>query len=153
MKEFQEKISTVSFWVVLGIGVIALAGWLGKELSLAGMGKNSIPMAPATIICFILISFSALNLKQNLINPKLLKAILLLVCFFSLIILFDALNRYPLNLERILGSSSESHYSFPIGRMSPITSILFLLGSTSLLFVSAKTIFKKIYIKIGRAHV
>ncbi len=40
MKEFQEKISTVSFWVVLGIGVIALAGWFIKELSLAGMGKT-----------------------------------------------------------------------------------------------------------------
>ena len=146
MKEFQEKISVVSFWIVMGIGVIALSGWFIKELSLAGMGKNSIPMAPVTIICFVLLSFSALSLKQNRINPKFLKVIFLFVFAVSLIIFIDALNGYPINIEHILGNSSESPYNFPIGRMSPITSVLFLLGSTSLLFVSSRMTFKSIFI-------
>lgn len=144
MKEFQEKISIVSFWIVMAIGAIALAGWFVKELTLAGMGKNSIPMAPVTIVCFILISFSALKLKHKGLTSKLPKVIFSFVFLVCLIILIDALNGYPLNLEYITGKSPGSLYNFPIGRMSPITSVLFLLSSTSLLAVSSDSAFKRL---------
>jgi len=50
MREINEKISIWAFWVIITISVLALTGWLADALSLAGMGDNSVPMAPVTAL-------------------------------------------------------------------------------------------------------
>jgi PAS domain S-box-containing protein len=138
MREFPEKISIWAFRVVIIISVIALAGWLTEILSLAGMGKNSIPMAPMTMICFMLTGFAALNLLQKRINPIFSKIIFYLISVISLIILIDSTTGYFIEFERIIENSHESINNLPIGRMSPATSILFLISAISLLTVTRK---------------
>lgn len=138
MSNFHEKISTWSFGAVIVISILALAGWLANFLSLAGMGENSIPMAPVTLICFFLISLAALNLLQRRFKPALSWVILFSVLVLCLIVLFDMTTGYSIEFERIFGNSPGSLNNFPIGRMSPVTSILFLIGTISLLVISTK---------------
>jgi len=151
MRVFQEKISIWSFWMVISISIIALAGWIANALSLAGMGKNSIPMAPGTIICFLLTSSAALNLLNRRINTILVKIILSTVSVSCLIIFVDTLAGYPIEFERIFGNSPGSFNNFPIGRMSPVTCILFLVSSISLLIISSRNKWHKIAILLSTA--
>jgi len=151
MRKFQEKISIWSFWMVISISIIALAGWAANALSLAGMGKNSIPMAPVTIICFLLSSFAALYLLNKRINTILVKIALSTVIVSCLIILADTLTGYSIDFERIFRSSPGSFNNFPIGRMSPVTGILFLVSAISLLVISTKNKWHKIAILLSIA--
>ncbi len=144
MRESQEKISIWSFWMVISISIIALAGWIANALSLAGMGKNSIPMAPVTIICFLLSSFAALYLLRKRINTILVKVTLYTVIVFCLIVLVDISTGYSIEFERIFGNSTKPFNNLPIGRMSPITSMLFLVCAISLLIISTKNKWHKI---------
>lgn len=137
MKEIQKKVSMVSFWIVIAIGIIALAGWIVKYPAWAGMGKKSIPMAPATIVCFLLIGFSALALVQKPYRQPLLKIPLYLAFIFCLTILIDWSTGYQVNIEHFLFHSPEMLNSVVIGYMSPATGILFLFSIISLLKVTS----------------
>ena len=136
MKTEHKRISFWAFLVVILISIPALAGWLTNALSLAGMGENSVPMAPSTALCFILSSASAIGLLLKFKKLILIKIALFLALIFCLIILGDTLFGYPYEIERILVASSGTLNNFPIGRMSPATSILFLAGLVSLQAIS-----------------
>lgn len=151
MSNPYEKISVWAFLAVILISIFALAGWLANLLSLAGMGENSIPMAPVTLICFILISLAAINLLQKRFKPALSRAALFCVLVLCLVILFDTATGYSIDLERIFGNSPGSLNNFPIGRISPVTSVLFLIGALSLLVISTKNSWNKAAILLSTA--
>jgi len=113
-------------------------------LTLAGMGVNSIPMAPVTALCFILTSFVSLILLQKHFNPILSKVILSTVFIVCLLILIDTLNDYKIEIESFFGNSPGLLFNFPIGRMSPVTSVLFLFSSVSLFTITTKNNWKKL---------
>jgi len=149
MRKIQEKISVWAFAIVITISIIALTGWIANALTLAGMGKNSIPMAPGTIICFMLTSFSAISLLQKRFSTVIIKFILSFVLAICLIILFDALTGYPIEFEHLISGSPELFNNFPIGRMSPATGILFLFSVVSLLTITAKNNWRKLAILLS----
>ena len=151
MREFQEKISIWTFWLVIVISGIALIGWLTNVLSLAGMGKNSVPMAPVTILCFMLTGFAGLNLQQKRLNPILLRILLFSVLCICLIILIDSITGYPIEFEHIISNSRGLSNNFPIGRMSPVSSILFLIGVVTLLIITTKDTWHKLGIILSTA--
>lgn len=146
MREIHKKISIGSFGAIIVICVIALVGWFSNALIWAGMGKNTIPMAPFTIVCFLLISFVALNLHGQRVNSKLFKTILLFILVICLLILVDTLTEYSLEFEKLIGHSPGSFNNFPIGRMSPVTSILFLFGVIALLAINTKNYWRRLAI-------
>jgi len=140
MEELQRKISFQAFSMVIIIGVIALIGWIAGNLSLASIGKNYIPMAPATAISFIIIStLSILILKKNN-NFRLIQTLLLLILAFHIVALFDSLIGYPIGIERIFWTSDNSSFNFILARMSPITIGLFLSGTLSSLLTTSKSV-------------
>ena len=151
MREINEKISIWAFWVIITISVLALTGWLADVLSLAGMGDNSVPMAPVTALCFILTSFAALNFLQKRISLTLSKIIFIFVFVVCLIILIDTSTGYPIEFERIIGNSPGLLNDFPIGRMSPATCILFLISVVSLLTIITKNKWHKTVIFLSTA--
>lgn len=151
MKGINEKISIWAFWVIIIICILALTGWLADALLLAGMGDNSVPMAPVTALCFILTSFAALNFLQKRISLALSKIILYFVFVVCLIILIDTSTGYPIEFERIIGDSPGLLNNFPIGRMSPATSILFLISVASLLTIITKNKWHKTVIFLSTA--
>lgn len=149
MGKIQEKISVWAFTIVITISIIALTGWLADALTLAGMGKNSIPMAPVSIICFMLTSFSAISLLQKRFSTIIIKFILAFVLAICLIILFDATTGYSIEFEHLISDSPELFNNFPIGRMSPATGILFLFSAVSLLTITAKNNWRKLAILLS----
>lgn len=151
MRKINEKISIWAFRVIITISFFAMTGWLADALSLAGMGDNSVPMAPVTALCFILTSFAALNFQQKRISLTLPKIILYFVFVVCLIILIDTLTGYPIEFERIIGDSPGLLNNIPIGRMSPATSILFLISVVSLLTIITKNKWHKTVIFLSTA--
>lgn len=149
MREIQGKISVWAFGVVIIVSIIALAGWIADALILAGMGKNAIPMAPVTSLCFLLTSFAALIMLRRSINSKFSIIILSSVLVVCLIILIDTTTGYPINIEQLVGNSQVSLNNFPIGRMSPVTSSLFLISIISLLIIAAKDNWRKLAILLS----
>lgn len=149
MGKIQEKISVWAFTIVITISIIALTGWLADALTLAGMGKNSIPMAPVSIICFMLTSLSAISLLQKRFSTIIIKFILAFVLAICLIILFDATTGYSIEFEHLISDSPELFNNFPIGRMSPATGILFLFSAVSLLTITAKNNWRKLAILLS----
>ncbi|MBW8334482.1 MAG: PAS domain S-box protein [Prolixibacteraceae bacterium] len=151
MRGINEKISIWAFWAIITIGILASIGWLADALLLAGAGDNSVPMAPLTALCFMLISFAAINLLQNRISLSLSKIIFYFVFVLCLIILIDTTTGYPIEFERIIGDSPGLLNNFPIGRMSPATCILFLIGVVSLLTIISKNKWHKTVIFLSTA--
>ena len=149
MRKIQERISVWAFAIVITISIIALTGWLADALTLAGMGKNSIPMAPVTIVCFMLTSFSAISLLQKRFSTLIIKFILSFVLAICLIILFDASTGYSIEFEHLISGSPVLFNNFPIGRMSPATGILFLFSVVSLLTITAKNNWRKLAILLS----
>jgi len=139
MRTKHEKISFWAFLIVIAISSLALAGWLADVLALAGMGKNFVPMAPGTILCFILTGIASLNLLQKNKQAVLFKIILFCALVFNFLVMIDILSGYPIEIEQIFGTSHGFLNNFPIGRMSPATCVLFLISIASLLFITNKT--------------
>lgn len=134
-------ISSAAFWLVIIISAIALLGWVLNNLSLASINRNYIPMAPATAISFVIVSGAVLiSLKKNtdFKQPGILVSILLL---FHIVALFDVLTGYTIGIERIFGSPVSPGQKFILGRMSPVTIVLFIVCSISA-FIIIKRIFK-----------
>lgn len=135
MRAIHRRLAFWAFLLAVLISIPALFGWLANVLSLAGMSQQSIPMAPFTAICFFLSGLTAMLLLRKKSNNWLSLSLLSAVFIFCLLVLFDSLTNYPLHIERIFGESPGRFNNFPIGRMSPITSILFLILSGSLILM------------------
>jgi PAS domain S-box-containing protein len=139
MKTNQEKISTGAFLIVIGISALALVGLLADRLSWSALNENFIPMAPATAVSFIVAGIVSLNLllknKHTIVYQIILPGILV----FNLLILVDNLFNYPIGIERIFGESPGIFQNQPMGRMSPVTCVLFLTEFISLLIVTRKS--------------
>jgi len=146
MKSIPKKISFVAFLIVIGISAIALTGLLAGILSFAAFNENFIPMAPGTAISFMLISFAAFNLLVKNKHTILFRVVLIIVLAFNAVVLIDNLLNYPMEIERIFGTSPELFKDIPIGRMSPATCILILISILSLLFSNKKFIKTSIFL-------
>lgn len=146
MKSIPKKISFIAFLIVIGISAMALMGLVAGILSFAAFNENFIPMAPGTAISFILTSFAALNLLVKNKHTILFRVVLIMVLAFNAVVLIDNLLNYPMEIERIFGTSPELFKDLPIGRMSPATCILILISILSLLFSNKKFIKSSIFL-------
>lgn len=130
----NAKLNSLTTWIfviVAAFGLISLVGWSLTTLAWAGMNQISVPMAPLTAICFVLIGSSAILLLGGRAE-KWGKAGVLIVCTLGLIILLDSLLNYPIGFESALFGSPAMYNNFPLGRMSPVTSFLFVISASAL---------------------
>lgn len=139
MRTIQEKISHWAFLIVILIGAVALAGWLANLLLLAGMVHNFIPMAPGTALSFVLTAAVSLNLLHKKRQAILIKVILFSLLVFNSLILTDSLSGYTMQIEQIFGASHGSYNNLPLGLMSPVTTVLFIISLVSLLIITTDT--------------
>lgn len=141
METRNRVISSGAFWLVIIISAMALLGWVLNFLPLASIHNNYIPMAPATAISFIILSAASLislNKGNNFKQPGILVGLLIAFHFLAL---FDVLLDYPMGIEQIFGSPVSTDQKFVLGRMSPVTIILFLMCAVAA-FVLIKRINK-----------
>jgi len=116
------------------VALLALVGWLGAGVELAGGVAGYQPMAPSTAIGVLLLG---LALASRLREPRgrtatfLTAAVPALVGAFAAGALVGFLTGTDLGLDRLLAPRSAAPAGAPSGWVSPVTSALFLLLSAA----------------------
>lgn len=123
-------------FVILFIAGLSLFGWLAGKVIVASVLSDYIPIAPSTAVLFIILSiFFLLNIKLEKlpVSKSIGITILILVVLFCLNVILDYFFNFPWDIENIFIKNPETLGYVPIGRMSPITSLLFILTSISII--------------------
>ncbi|MCM2285360.1 MAG: PAS domain S-box protein [Desulfobacula sp.] len=135
----MKSVSKISFNLcalgVIILSVMGLLGYLpGLEL-LASIHKDYIPMAPATAIGFLILGgiLPALNTKPlSRTRTVVLSVLTFMVSLFGLMEMAGHMMGMDLVFEQALVPVSSFHDGIPVGRMSPVTGICFLLSGMAL---------------------
>jgi len=117
--------------LTLFLGLLGMAGWCVGYPILSSFGMEKIPMAPSTALLFLLYGIAVyLRLRQPSYRGSAwfglfvhtfgaLSALLLLILYF---------NQISLNIEHLVFSISGAVGGAPMGHMSPVTAVGFLLA-------------------------
>ncbi len=124
-------------------GVIVLIGWVANSLQIARISARFIPMAPSTAFCFTLLGAVLLCRRwqsQNRSIRRVWQAFTGIVLLFNVVIFLQfalvTITDLSLDIERWFAPASLSEQGFVIGRMSPLTALLFILFSSAILLSS-----------------
>ena len=133
-----DKVRTVHLGgaITAGFGFLALLGWALGLPFLASLGSDRIPMAPSTALLFVLYGIAALlrallplNRRANQVGVAVNSAGAL-VALVLLLLSFLGINP----AAELLGFAATGALGdAPVGHMSPVTAICFLLASMSFL--------------------
>ena len=133
-------------YVVLFIAGLSLLGWFSGKMGLATLSFKYIPIAPASASIFIvlcILSLSDINFEKSRIAKLITLTLILLVSLFSLLIFLNYLFNFTGDIENIFISNPVNFGNVPAGRMSPITSLLFIFICISLLSIKQNSILIK----------
>ncbi|MDO8715804.1 MAG: ATP-binding protein, partial [Dehalococcoidales bacterium] len=124
------------------ITLVVLIRWLSGFFQSASSSLQWVPMAPLTAILFLLVG-SVLLLRRPLPERRFLsnlaRAVFIFVFLVSAyILLHNFISSFSLDIEDFLASPTPSASDFVVGRMSPVTAILFIMVSISLLISTFK---------------
>lgn len=124
--------------VAASLGGIALAGWLLAVPRLASLGQGLIPMAPSTAILFIAYGAALLLARRVTGDRRIMLLVRSLLAFGAVVsmVLFTLSTRGVfLPVEHFGIKTMGALDGTPIGHMSPITAVTFLLISLSFMTV------------------
>ena len=146
-----KRISRWCFFITVGISTLSLLGWVTGLLVFASVKPNYIPIAPSTALCFDLLGvplfFYVLH-PDSTVRRMVTTAAALLTSLICLILLAGFFSGTTFEAERLGIQSSVAFGPVPIGHMSPITAITFLITTTGVLFLvvprNGKQLFKNV---------
>jgi signal transduction histidine kinase/CheY-like chemotaxis protein/HAMP domain-containing protein len=118
------------------VPLISLAGWLSGMPLLASYGGRFIPMAPGTAICFTLLAvplFIMFAPPHAPVGRRVAGFAGCLVAAYGLLVAAAWLFGLPWSPDALLFKETGTLGSYPVGRMSPITGIIFLLAGLALI--------------------
>ena len=124
------------FALAIGVALLVLFLWLSGQWRLGTLGSNWIPMAPSTALLLLALASAAwLGQRRPDSAPEYRfgLAVGLSVLAMSLLIGIQILFDVHLPVERWLTNTSETVGQIPVGRMSPLTAVVFLLTSLAFL--------------------
>ena len=126
--------------IVCIVAVFAIAGWIFRIMIFTGGGRNFIPIAPLTAILFLFVSASVfpINGQPNQVLPAISKALLYVTLCLAVLVLIQHAFRLPTDIERIFGDIAQPFGNVRIGRMSQVTSMLFIFTVVSILLQYAR---------------
>ena len=134
----SNLVSEICAGLATGIALLALLGWVSGARFLAGQFGTYIPMAPSTALTFLLLG-GALFRFTHLPLPRsgwLLEGIGVgIVLLIGLLVLAQFIFGIDFGIERVLSRTNELLGSTPLGRMSPLSAIAFLLEAAALLIL------------------
>lgn len=126
-------ISCIAFTVMMSL--LAWIGWITDELLLASLSSAYIPMAPMSATSFIFLS-TAISLQHSTKKfrwPVLFIILVLVILSLNALLAIAGVPGFA--IEDQLVNTQSMFGLVPIGRMSPITALLFLLSALSLFFL------------------
>jgi PAS domain S-box-containing protein len=129
--------------LVAGSGLVALLGWVLGTPSLSSLGSNGIPMAPSTAVLFVLYAvavFLPIHLPSRRGAYWAGVAINVAGAVVALLLLILSYQSIRLETEHFGIVIEHTANDMPIGHMSPVTALCFLLAALSYLatFSSAR---------------
>lgn len=114
------------------IGCIALAGWLLNLPRLASLGEGLIPMAPSTAILFVAYGIVFMVARRAISNSRVrlfCRFVFVVGALISVVLFFLSINNIFLGIEHLGIHAMGAVDGTPIGHMSPITAVSFLIIS------------------------
>ena len=138
LKNTSQYITQICSGIVVGIGIIALLGWVSGLHLLASIRTNYIPMAPNTAIIFIALGctlFSLARWPKHFIVHWFAKIVTIFYLLLGFLTLVQRLSDINFGTDSFLFSTTETLGKIPIGYMSYITALNFLLAGFSLLLL------------------
>ncbi|WP_319580115.1 PAS domain S-box protein [uncultured Methanospirillum sp.] len=131
-----DRIALSCGFLAVIIGSIAFTGWVLNIRTLSGIRVDYIPMAPNTSLLVILLGCAICCAALFPAHAYSRQVIMIISCFGVLlagITIIGSISRYDLQLDFLLFHPTDTLGSVPIGRMSPVTALCFLLVSSGLL--------------------
>lgn len=126
---------------VLIITGINLIGWLSGRMGLTSFSVKFIPIPHSSAVVFITLSI-LLYLFIEFENSKqirsLVSILVIVIAFYCSLIFLDFLFNFKLDAESIFIKNPERFGKVLTGRMSPITSFLFVLTCAGILGINSK---------------
>jgi PAS domain S-box-containing protein len=148
MKTIKSKVSQIInrkeslLFLILFVAGLSLIGWLSDKIFLSSFSSSYIPIAPSTAISFIVLSILILSniyFEKVRILRSLSTVLVLLAGLFCFLIFLDYFFNFNWNIESIFVKNHKEFGNVLIGRMSPITSWLFIFSCLSILGSSQKS--------------
>ncbi|MGC1240036.1 MAG: ATP-binding protein [Chryseosolibacter sp.] len=124
--------------VALLMGMSTWIGWITGHMFLTRIFDEFIAMAPLTATCFILVS-AALYVQEFRVNAMrwFVYGVIILLLIFSINVLLTVAGVYFFEIEESLLDDDYTRFGLvPLGRMSPITAMLFLFCGLNLFFLN-----------------
>jgi PAS domain S-box-containing protein len=116
-------------YFTLIIACISLFGWLTGNLGLASYSSKFIPIAPlnvAIIITLTVILLIELKSEKSRFSQIITVPLLLFVILFCLLIFLNFFFRFAGDIENVIVKDPQVFRNVLLGRMSPISSLLFI---------------------------
>lgn len=129
-------VPVIFYAITCFIAFFGLISWFSGHWQIATFGQGYVPMAPSTAILLILLSSSAIFCAispQNRAVKVYSFFSLLLTSVVSLTVLGISISDSWQVVERFITGSPETVNDMPIGRMSPLTAIVFTLSAVSIM--------------------
>ncbi len=133
---FVKKLEQGCAILAAGLGLAALIGWVAGATSLSSFAPDWIPMAPSTAILFVLYGIGVLILlrsPESITTGKIGIAITAIGLLVALLLLILSMSGSNPNFEHLGMEISGTVGNAPIGHMSPLTALCFLLVGISFL--------------------
>jgi len=141
----KQSVLLLSVFTTLLVAFFSLLGWFSQYNILERLDYNFIPMAPLTAICLLLIGacilFHVYKPEQKLV----VFACGLFILFFLVDLLLSWVGISFIQIEKKLIKVPDLIGVVPTGRMSPITSFLFLMSVISVMAITSRRyVFEKL---------
>jgi two-component system, sensor histidine kinase and response regulator len=130
-----KRKETIIYFVLIIAGT-SLFGWVSGRMDLAAVSLKFIPIAPATSLVFIALSILfliSIKYEKSRFIRSLVTSLIILIAFYCSLIFLDYLFNFTWDIENIFIKNPENFGNVSVGRMSPITSLLFIIHCISLL--------------------
>lgn len=133
LKFLQKKELLLLF--VFFIATLSLLGWAFDKLIIASVSLDFIPMAPSTAFLFFVLSIAFILKKKywKSVNEHIITSVIILAAIFCLFIILDYFFNFKWDIESMFIAYPDSFGNFSIGRMSPISSVLFFFICISII--------------------
>jgi PAS domain S-box-containing protein len=125
--------------ITICLAVLTLIGWLFNMHLLSGQWGSNIPMAPMTALVFLFQGFIlflyARSPAQSLYRSFSITAIAI-ISFFCLAVIFEFITGIKIGIEQLQSASPVLLNRIPVGIMSPLTALSFLLINIALFILT-----------------
>jgi signal transduction histidine kinase len=117
-------------FLVLIITGTSLFGWFSGKMGLTSFSVKFIPIPHSSAVVFIVLSILLLikfKSEQSVTMSSSITLLVSLIAFYCILIFLDFIFNFTWDVENIFIKNPDKFGEVPIGRMSPITSLLFIL--------------------------